>query len=207
MASFWAHFADDRRSPPASHPRNNHHICRDTQEYLYYLNPLISLHGKTTFQTLVLPLPSHPSLPAGSENMQDVTQDYFLYMVEALSELHDPIMQWFKSHPCPPLAILTDVMHNTWIHSMASTLGIKTIDFLPLSQHTASTLWSIYQVKKEFFQGKMLHKTMKNLALVLNSFRELHTKSFDALKSIAKHDRIWDVSPQCRLMRSLRGVA
>ncbi|KAK2641969.1 hypothetical protein Ddye_023732 [Dipteronia dyeriana] len=115
-----------------------------TRKNLYYLNPLISLHDKTTIQTLVLPLPSHPSLPAGSENMQDVTQDYFLYMVEALSELHDPIMQWFKS----PLAILTDVMLNTWTHSLASALGIKTIDFLPLSQHTAYNCWSDYQEMK-----------------------------------------------------------
>ncbi|KAK2641968.1 hypothetical protein Ddye_023731 [Dipteronia dyeriana] len=36
---------------------------------------------------------------------------------------------------------------------------------------------------------------MKNCALVLNSFSELHTKSFDALKGISKHNRIWGVAP------------
>ncbi|KAK0608359.1 hypothetical protein LWI29_029528 [Acer saccharum] len=167
-----------------------------TPKNLYYLNPLISLHDKTIIQTLVLPFPSHPSLPTGSENMQDVTQDYFLYMLEALSQLHHPIIQWFKSHPSPPVAILTDAMNTTWTHPLSSALGIKTIAFLSSNQYIASTIWSNYkEIKREFFKGEMLHNTIESWGLVLTSFRELHTKSFDAFKAIAKHDRVWDVSP------------
>ncbi|KAK2641967.1 hypothetical protein Ddye_023730 [Dipteronia dyeriana] len=170
-----------------------------TPKNLYYLNPLMSLHNKSTnIQTLVVPLPSHPSLPAGSENMQDVTQDYFLYMVEASSQLHDPILQWFKSHPCPPVAILTDAMNTTWTHPLASVLGIKTISFMASNQYIASTVWSRYkEMKKEFFNGEMLHNTIDSWGLVLNSFTEMHTKSFgfDAFKAMAKHGRVWGVSP------------
>ncbi|KAK0607260.1 hypothetical protein LWI29_012300 [Acer saccharum] len=168
-----------------------------TPKNLYYLNPLKSFHNKTTnIQTLVLPLPSHPLLPAGSENMQDVTQDYFLYMVEALSQLHHPIIQWFKSHPSPPVAILTDAMNTTWTHPLASVLGIKTISFLASNQYIASTVWSCYkEMKKEFFNGEMLHNTIESWGIVLNSFSEIHNKSFDAFKAIAKHDRVWGVSP------------
>ncbi|KAK1576471.1 hypothetical protein Q3G72_014182 [Acer saccharum] len=167
-----------------------------TPKNLYYLNPLISVHDKTIIQTLVLPFPSHPSLPTGSENMQDVTQDYFLYMLEALSQLHHPIIQWFKSHPSPPVAILTDAMNTTWTHPLSSALGIKTIAFLSSNQYIASTIWSNYkEIKREFFKGEMLHNTIESWGLVLTSFRELHTKSFDTFKAIAKHDRVWDVSP------------
>ncbi|KAL5781233.1 hypothetical protein ACOSP7_006262 [Xanthoceras sorbifolium] len=167
-----------------------------TPKNLFYLNPLVSLHDKTTIQTLVLPFPSHPSLPPGVENMQDVTQQSYLHMVTALSELYNPIMQWCKSHPSPPVAILTDAMLNTWTHPLASALGIKTIGFLPSSQYTVSTVWNNYQeMKRDFFHGDMFHCTMENWGLVLNSFAELHTKSFDAFKGIAKHDRVWGVAP------------
>ncbi|TYI66580.1 hypothetical protein E1A91_D09G233800v1 [Gossypium mustelinum] len=43
-----------------------------TPKNLHYLNSLLSLHSSSNLQTLVLPFPSHSSIPHGVENMQDV---------------------------------------------------------------------------------------------------------------------------------------
>ncbi|KAL5784154.1 hypothetical protein ACOSQ2_006546 [Xanthoceras sorbifolium] len=167
-----------------------------TPKNQFYLNPLVSLHDPTTIKTLVLPFPSHPSLPAGVENMQDVTQELAFQMVSALSELYDPVLQWFNSHPSPPVAILTDPMLSTWTHPLASTLGIKSIGFLTCNHYVAAGVWDNYQaMKKEFFFGEMLHNTMDNWALVINSFTELHDKSFHVFKGFTGHDRVWGVAP------------
>ncbi|XP_028112196.1 UDP-glycosyltransferase 89A2-like isoform X2 [Camellia sinensis] len=78
-----------------------------TPKNLPILHPLLSTHHPSSIQTLVLPFPSHPSLPSGVENFTDIGNAGNLPMINALGQLHDPIIHWFKSHPSPPVAILS----------------------------------------------------------------------------------------------------
>lgn len=92
-----------------------------TPKNLYYLNPLLSLHP--SIETLVLPFPTHPSIPNGVENLQDVTVDYIPQLVTALRELCDPISHWFQTHSSPPVAIIFDVLMSSFAHLLVPNLG------------------------------------------------------------------------------------
>ncbi|KAI9126893.1 hypothetical protein K1719_002489 [Acacia pycnantha] len=80
-----------------------------TPKNLPTLQPLLSTHP-TIVHTLLLPFPSHPTLPPAVEN------------------LHDPILQWFKSHPSPPVAIISDFFLG-WTLKISRHLGIPRIVF------------------------------------------------------------------------------
>ncbi|XP_058193561.1 UDP-glycosyltransferase 89A2-like [Rhododendron vialii] len=97
-----------------------------TPKNLPTLNPLLSAHR--SIKTLVLPLPHHPSLPAGVENVQDIGNSSNVPIINALGKLHDPITQWFKSHPNPPVALISDFFLGWTLH-LASQLGIPGIAF------------------------------------------------------------------------------
>ncbi|GMP69208.1 hypothetical protein CsSME_00028552 [Camellia sinensis var. sinensis] len=99
-----------------------------TPKNLPILNPLLSTHHPSSIQTLVLPFPSHPSLPSGVENIKDIGNAGNLPMINALGKLHDPIIHWFKSHPSPPVAILSDFFLGWTLH-LAHQLGIPRIVF------------------------------------------------------------------------------
>ncbi|XP_028794127.1 UDP-glycosyltransferase 89A2-like [Neltuma alba] len=98
-----------------------------TPKNLPTLHPLLSTHP-TTIQTLLLPFPSHPTLPRGVENVQDLGQLGNSPVVAALSKLQDPIIQWFKSHPSPPVAIISDFFLG-WTLRISRHLGIPRIAF------------------------------------------------------------------------------
>ncbi|KAL7184406.1 hypothetical protein ACSBR2_026543 [Camellia fascicularis] len=93
-----------------------------TPKNLPILNPLLSTHHPSSIQTLVLPFPPHPSLPSGVENIKDIGNAGNLPMINALGKLHDPIIHWFKSHPSPPVAILSDFFLGWTLH-LAHQLG------------------------------------------------------------------------------------
>ncbi|KAH7834083.1 hypothetical protein Vadar_012576 [Vaccinium darrowii] len=97
-----------------------------TPKNLPTLNPLLSAHP--SIQTLVLPLPHHPSLPAGVENVRELGNSGNVPIINALGKLHDPIIQWFKSHPNPPVALISDFFLG-WTQHLANQLGIPRLVF------------------------------------------------------------------------------
>ncbi|TYI66582.1 hypothetical protein E1A91_D09G234000v1 [Gossypium mustelinum] len=77
-----------------------------TSKNLHFLNPILSFHSSSNNgQTLVLPFSSHPSIPFGVENLQDVPISFVPYFVEAMAQLYDLLFQWFQTNPSPPVAI------------------------------------------------------------------------------------------------------
>ncbi|XP_047341901.1 UDP-glycosyltransferase 89A2-like [Impatiens glandulifera] len=100
-----------------------------TPKNLPSLNPLLSSHPNS-IQTLILPFPSHPSLPPGVENVGDIGNSGNLLIMAALTKLHNPIAHWFHSHPNPPVAIISDFFLG-WTQRLARQLGIPRICFYP----------------------------------------------------------------------------
>ncbi|XP_059655630.1 UDP-glycosyltransferase 89A2-like [Cornus florida] len=115
-----------------------------TPKNLPILNPLLSTHA--SIQTLILPFPHHPSLPAGVENVRDVGNSGNVSIINALSKLHDPIIQWFQSHPKPPVAILSDFFLG-WTHHLAHQLGIPRIAFFSSGAFLTSVCDYLYRNK------------------------------------------------------------
>ncbi|KAI3791514.1 hypothetical protein L2E82_05296 [Cichorium intybus] len=89
--------------------------------------PLFSVH-LTTIATLVLPLPPHPSIPPGIENNKDLPASGFKSLMVALGNLHNPLLDWFRNHPTPSVAIVSD-MFLGWTHHLACQLGIPRYAF------------------------------------------------------------------------------
>ncbi|KAJ0986819.1 hypothetical protein J5N97_005175 [Dioscorea zingiberensis] len=71
-----------------------------TPKNLPLLSPLLS--SSPSIQPLILPFPSHPSIPPGIETCKELPS-YFIPMTHVLSFLHDPLLHWFRSQPNPPL--------------------------------------------------------------------------------------------------------
>ncbi|XP_024031516.1 UDP-glycosyltransferase 89B2 isoform X2 [Morus notabilis] len=115
-----------------------------TPKNLPLLNQILSVHP--SIQTLVLPFPSSSSIPLGAENAKDLkpnsTSD--LAMMRAVGGLHDPLIKWFRSHPSPPVAILSD-MFLGWTHRLAADLGIRRIVFSPSGALALSVMFSMWR--------------------------------------------------------------
>ncbi|OVA15427.1 UDP-glucuronosyl/UDP-glucosyltransferase [Macleaya cordata] len=97
-----------------------------TPKNLPILNPLLTKNPST--QTLVLPFPAHPEIPPGVENLKDLPPTHFKFMIGAMAELHDPLFQWFKSHPSPPAAIISNFFLG-WTNKLAIELNIRRVVF------------------------------------------------------------------------------
>ncbi|EXC32123.1 UDP-glycosyltransferase [Morus notabilis] len=114
-----------------------------TPKNLPLLHQIMSVHP--SIQTLVLPFPSTSSIPLGAENAKDLTNPIsFLAMIRALGGLHDPLIKWFRSHPSPPVAILSD-MFLGWTHRLAKDLGIRRIVFSPSGALALSVMNSMWR--------------------------------------------------------------
>ncbi|CAJ1931793.1 unnamed protein product [Sphenostylis stenocarpa] len=100
-----------------------------TPKNLRILNPLLSSHPNT-IQTLVLPFPPHPKIPAAAENIRDVGNTGNYPFINALSKLQPQIIHWFTTHPNPPAALLFDFFLG-WTHQLASQLTIPRVAFYP----------------------------------------------------------------------------
>ncbi|KAF5181315.1 Udp-glycosyltransferase 89b2 [Thalictrum thalictroides] len=114
-----------------------------TPKNLPILTPLLSTHPNS-IQTLVLPFPSHPSIPSGVENTKDLPNGSFIAMMRAMSQLSNPIIHWFQSHSSPPIAILSDMFLGL-TNQLASQLGIKHLVFSPsgaLTLSMSNSLWT-----------------------------------------------------------------
>ncbi|GAV64534.1 UDPGT domain-containing protein [Cephalotus follicularis] len=65
-------------------------------------------------------------------------------MMHMLAQLHDPIVNWFKNHPSPPVAIISD-MFLGWTHDLACKLGIQRIVFSPSGAMALSTMYYLWR--------------------------------------------------------------
>ncbi|KAI3976830.1 hypothetical protein MKX01_008688 [Papaver californicum] len=83
----------------------------------------MSLHNLTITVLIMLPFPNHPRIPQGVENVKDLSPNLFYTMLNSMSGLYNPILEWFKSHPSPPVAIISDFFLG-WTHHLACELGI-----------------------------------------------------------------------------------
>ncbi|KAF4360148.1 hypothetical protein F8388_000017 [Cannabis sativa] len=113
-----------------------------TPKNLSLLNPLLSLHP--SIQTLVLPFPSHPSIPHGVENLKDLPATSFRFVIPAITRLREPLTHWFKTHPSPPTAIVSD-MFLGWTHYLAVELGIRRITFSPSGAFALAVIQSLWR--------------------------------------------------------------
>ncbi|KAL6558225.1 hypothetical protein OROMI_018575 [Orobanche minor] len=114
-----------------------------TPKNLPLLNPLLSTHP-TSITPVVLSFPPHPSIPAGVENTVDLPPSGFRTMMSALSELHNPIIDWFHNHSSPPSAIISD-MFVGWTHRLACQLGIRRYAFFPSGAFAISFINSLWR--------------------------------------------------------------
>ncbi|CAI9266868.1 unnamed protein product [Lactuca saligna] len=113
-----------------------------TPKNLSQLTTLLSAHP-TTIKSLVLPFPSHPSIPPGVENASGLPFSAFNDMMVALGDLYNPVHEWFRNHPTPPVAIISDLFLG-WTHNLASQLGIHRYVFSPtgaLGLSVINSLW------------------------------------------------------------------
>ena len=113
-----------------------------TPKNLHLLNSLLSTHP--SIKTLVLLVATHPSIPQGPENTKDLAPTSFEAMMRYLGELYDPITQWFKSHPSPPVAVISD-MFLGWTHRLPCELRIHCIVFSPSVAMALSIMYSLWR--------------------------------------------------------------
>eukprot|EP00258_Populus_trichocarpa_P010653 XP_002318584.3 UDP-glycosyltransferase 89B2 [Populus trichocarpa] len=114
-----------------------------TPKNLPILNPLLSKNS--TINTLVLPFPNYPSIPLGIENLKDLPPNIRpTSMIHALGELYQPLLSWFRSHPSPPVAIISD-MFLGWTHRLACQLGVRRFVFSPSGAMALATMYSLWQ--------------------------------------------------------------
>ncbi|KAG6398991.1 hypothetical protein SASPL_140463 [Salvia splendens] len=115
-----------------------------TPKNLPILTPLLS--SSPSIQTLILPLPPHPSLPPGVEHVQHIGNHGNIPIIAALCKLRDPIIQWCASHPNPPSALLSDFFLG-WTHALADHLRIPRIVFYSSGAFTVAVfdhIWANY---------------------------------------------------------------
>ncbi|PON79791.1 UDP-glucuronosyl/UDP-glucosyltransferase [Parasponia andersonii] len=121
-----------------------------TPKNLQNLGPLLSAHP-TTIHTLVLPFPPYPTLPAGVENVRDIGNPGNIPIINAFGKLQDPIIQWFESHPNPPVALVSDFFLGWTLH-LARRINIPRIAFFSSGAFVCSVLdecWSLLSAPKE----------------------------------------------------------
>ncbi|KAL3830587.1 hypothetical protein ACJIZ3_019389 [Penstemon smallii] len=108
-----------------------------TPKNLPILNPLLS--SNPSIQTLILPFPTHPSIPPGVENVKDLGNHGNIPIMTALNQLQGEIIRWFESHSNPPVALLSDFFLG-WTQNLAQQIGIPRICFCS----TAAFLISVF---------------------------------------------------------------
>ncbi|XP_050221342.1 flavonol 3-O-glucosyltransferase UGT89B1 [Mercurialis annua] len=113
-----------------------------TPKNVSFVNPLLSIHP--SIKTLVFPFPTNSSIPAGVENCKDLPGEFFPIMIRTLGDLYHPLLSWFKSHPSPPVAILSD-MFLGWTEFLANELKIPRIVFSPSGAMALSVIYYLWR--------------------------------------------------------------
>ncbi|XP_022775748.1 UDP-glycosyltransferase 89A2-like [Durio zibethinus] len=129
-----------------------------TPKNLPFLSSLLSSHPSSV-TPLVLPFPSDPLIPPGVEHVKDLGNRGNLPIMAALGKLHDPLINWFNSHPNPPVAILSDFFLG-WTQHLATRLQIPRIAFFPTGAflpYIFDYIWSNVEKVKSFSEVEFSH--------------------------------------------------
>ncbi|XP_030536068.2 UDP-glycosyltransferase 89B2-like [Rhodamnia argentea] len=100
----------------------------------HLLLPLLSDHP-SLFQPLVIPAPDTPSLSENGLIVKILSMRYHHYPA---------VLEWFRSHPSPPVAILSDFFLG-WTRHLASELGVPHVVFSPSAAFSVSIEFSLWQ--------------------------------------------------------------
>nr|GEW59182.1 RNA-directed DNA polymerase, eukaryota [Tanacetum cinerariifolium] len=125
------------------------------------LDSLISMYP-STLHTLQFPCPD--ANPCDGVPI-------LITMLKARNNIDEDIIKWLRSHPSPPVAIVSDFFFG-WTTGLASHLGIQHVAFAPCSAFA-------YCISQNLWQDiKMINATMNghkddNMRLLSNKF-ELH---------------------------------
>ncbi|KAI3976660.1 hypothetical protein MKX01_008518 [Papaver californicum] len=169
---------------------------KKTPKNLPILNPLLSKNP--SIKKLVLPFPGNPKIPPGIENAKDLSPTLIPDMMITMSKLYGPLLQWFKSHPSPPVAIISDFFLG-WTQRLACELNIPRIVF----STTCAMALSII----DLLQTGVLYNTNEKICLqmfivgefVFNSFTELESVYLYFMKKrsdgLGYNNRVWAVGP------------
>ncbi|XVF03133.1 hypothetical protein REPUB_Repub04eG0234800 [Reevesia pubescens] len=129
-----------------------------TPKNLPYLSSLLSSHP-SSITPLIFPFPSHPLIPPGIEHVKDLGNTGNLPIMSALGKLHDPLLNWFNSHPNPPVAILSDFFLG-WTQYLATRLNIPRITFFSSGAFLASVfdyIWNNVEKVKSLSKVEFSH--------------------------------------------------
>ncbi|PKU85504.1 flavonol 3-O-glucosyltransferase UGT89B1 [Dendrobium catenatum] len=107
------------------------------------LSPILS--SSPSISPLILPFPSSPYIPTGVENTYQVPPNLIRNFIPALSGLLYPILQWFHSHPNPPVAILSDFFTSAWTFRLAQSLSIPRLSFSPSGAFGIATIHQLWR--------------------------------------------------------------
>nr|GMC48396.1 UDP-glycosyltransferase 89B2-like [Ipomoea batatas] len=113
-----------------------------TPKNLPILSPLLSRHP--SINTLVLPFPASPAIPAGVENAKDLPASGFRVLIVALGGLQGQIVDWFRRHPSPPTAILSDIFVG-FTHRLAAEVGVPRYTFSPSGAAAMSVIFTLWR--------------------------------------------------------------
>ncbi|KAG5237036.1 glucosyltransferase family protein [Salix suchowensis] len=189
-----------------------------TPKNLPTVSPLLSLHPQ--IHTLVLPFPSHPLIPAGVENVQELGNSGNLPVIAASTKLYDPIVTWFKSHTNPPVAIISDFFLG-WTQHLAQHLNIPGFAFYPSGAFFAGIMnycWdnmeslkglgvvdfehlpSSFRMYRESDPDCQLLKdclvaNKLSYGFIFNSFESLEGDYLGYLRRYFGHERVYAVGP------------
>ncbi|XP_023767025.1 UDP-glycosyltransferase 89B2 [Lactuca sativa] len=97
------------------------------------LDPLLSSHPSSLHKLLSPDPEINPSSPHPLIGKIVSTQKQF-----------DPIVKWFRSHPSPPVAIISDFFLG-WTNELASHLGIQRVVFNPSGAFASSIIQSMWR--------------------------------------------------------------
>ncbi|XAR63847.1 hypothetical protein NMG60_11023965 [Bertholletia excelsa] len=98
------------------------------------LKPLLFAHPSTSFRPLLL----SPPEPASFSQLGLVSK------IRRTAELYNPLLHWFKTHPSPPVAILSDFFLG-WSQQLAEDLGVPRVVFWASGAFTASISSSLWR--------------------------------------------------------------
>jgi hypothetical protein len=99
-----------------------------TPANLPLLSPLLANSPPNSIETLLIPFPSHPSIPAGVENAKDLSLPQYHAFMHTLVGLMDPLLSWARSNPKPVSVIISDSFLG-WTQNLADQLGIPRMVF------------------------------------------------------------------------------
>nr|XP_043638544.1 UDP-glycosyltransferase 89B2-like [Erigeron canadensis] len=130
-----------------------------TPKNLPSLASLLLAHPKS-ITTLVLPLPPHPGIPTGIENVKDLPNGGFSSMMVALGDLYKPILSWARNHPNPPNAILSDFFLG-WTNRLAKELGIRRYCFSPSGALALSVIFYLWKYQPKRCDHENVNEVIK----------------------------------------------